>query len=558
MTGLFDTEGFPPRWNCGTAWSADPWLGWLHIGSDLAIFGAYTAIPLVIGFFVLRRKDIPFPRIFWLFVIFIFACGTTHLVDSIIFWHPIYRFSGLVKLITAVASWSTVVALVLIAPEALRLPGLSKLNSELTREIEDRKQAETSLREREQQLRAKEAEREALLASERSARGESEKANRLKDEFLSVVSHELRTPLSSIMAYSQLMQAGALSGAELSEATAAIERNCKAQVKIIDDLLDMSQIISGKVRLDVRTIDPAGIIRSAVDIVRPAAEAKEIRLQTVLDPRAGPVSGDSDRLQQVLWNLLMNAVKFTPKGGRIQVVLARVNSHVEIRVSDSGQGIPADFLPYVFDRFRQAESTPNRRHGGLGLGLAIVKQLVELHGGSVVAESPGENLGSTITVNLPLQIHPTGEADREHPRAGGTSGVLQPPDLNGVRALVVDDEPDARDIVRQLLKFCHAEVATAASAEEALAMLGTFKPTVLISDIGMPGKDGYQFIQELRKNSTEFAALPALALTAFARTEDRRRAIMAGYQAHVTKPVDTGELLAVVAMLAGKTGVRPG
>ncbi len=281
----FDTAGFPPRWYCGSGWADDPALGWLHIYSDLAIFGAYTAIPLVIAYFVLRRRDVPFPRIFWLFVIFIFACGTTHLIEAIIFWHPIYRIGGLVKLITAVASWSTVVALAVITPKALKLPGLAILNSSLTREVQERKQTEEALRESERQLRAQENEREQLLASERAARGEAERANRLKDEFLSVVSHELRTPLSSIMGYSQLLKAGAIQPQEVTETLNAIERNCRAQVQIIEDLLDMSRIISGKIRLDVHPVNLSDVIEAAIDTIRPAADAKEIRLQKVLDPR---------------------------------------------------------------------------------------------------------------------------------------------------------------------------------------------------------------------------------------------------------------------------------
>jgi signal transduction histidine kinase len=555
LSRLFDTEGFPQRWYCGSGWADEPGLGWLHIVSDLAIFAAYTAIPLVIAFFVLRRKDVPFPRIFWLFVAFIFACGTTHLIEAIIFWHPVYRLAGVVKLLTAVASWSTVVALAFVAPKALRLPGLAKLNTELSREVEERKRTEAALRESERQLKVKEAEREELLASERAARGDAERANRLKDEFLSVVSHELRTPLSSMLGYAQLIRSGAVEPKDLPESLAAIERNGRAQVQIIDDLLDMSRIISGKIRLDVRSLHVADVVETALNTIRPAAEAKGIHLQQVLDPRTGPVLGDFDRLQQVLWNLLSNAVKFTPKGGRIQVSLERVNSHIELTVADNGQGIPPDFLPFIFDRFSQAEGAVSRRHGGLGLGLAIVKQLVDLHGGSVRAQSPGENQGSTFTVHLPLQIHPSEEPDRFHPRAEmGGGDAFVPPDLGGVKALVVDDEPDARDVVRRLLTYRNAEVATAASADEALSLLLKFQPNVLISDIGMPGTDGYQFIQEVRSRSAaEGGEVPAIALTAFARSTDRRKAMMSGYQSHVTKPIDASELLAVVAMLTRKT-----
>ena len=527
ITRLFDTQGFPPRWSCGAAWQQEPSLGWLHILSDLAIFGAYTAIPIVIAYFVLRRRDLPFPKVFWLFVIFIFACGTTHLIGAIIFWKPIYRFDGLVKLITAVASWSTVAALIVATPEALRLPGLAKLNDELTHEVEERKQSEAALRQSEQRLQDNEdrlrqalAEREALLISERNARSEAEHANRAKDEFLSVVSHELRTPLSAIVAYSQLLQMGQVSPDEVVETYHAIERNGKAQVQIIDDLLDMSRIVSGTIRLDVRPVQLSEVIEAAVATIRPAADAKSIRLQQVLDPRSGPVLGDFDRLQQVLANILSNAVKFTPKGGRIQIAFKRVNSHLEVSVADTGAGIPPEFLPYVFDRFRQAEGTTNRRHGGLGLGLAIVKQIVELHGGTVTAKSPGQDQGSTFTVALPLQAVHSTEPDRVHPQAeAGASEPYQVPDLTGVKVLVIDDEPDARDIIRRLLSGQHAEVTVASSADEALEILNRFRPDVLLSDIGMPNKDGYQFIHEVRsKASFDGGGIPAVALTAFVRT----------------------------------------
>ena len=358
---------------------------------------------------------------------------------------------------------------------------------------------------------------------------------------------------------SNCLQFGQIPADEVAESYRAIERNGKAQVQIIDDLLDMSRIISGKIRLDVRPVQLSEVIEAAIDTIRPAAEAKGIRLQPVLDPRSGPVLGDFDRLQQVFRNLLSNAVKFTPKGGRIQVALERVNSHLEVSVADTGDGIPPDFLPCVFDRFRQAEDATTRRHGGLGLGLAIVKQIVELHGGTVKAKSPGENQGSTFTVALPLQVVHSTEPDRFHPQAeSGQNQSYQVPDLAGVKVLVVDDEPDARDIVRRLLVGQHAEVMVAASADEALEILKPFHPDVLLSDIGMPNKDGYQFIQDVRSMPAgEGGGIPAVALTAFVRTEDRRRAMLAGYQSHLAKPVDPGELIAVVAMLAGRTTNHP-
>ncbi|HYO07381.1 MAG TPA: PAS domain-containing protein [Tepidisphaeraceae bacterium] len=411
--------------------------------------------------------------------------------------------------------------------------------------------------------KAAERERERLLASERAARSEAERASGMKDEFLATLSHELRTPLNAILGWSQILKAGAIDAADLAQGLETIERNARAQTQIIEDLLDMSRIISGKVRLDVQQIDLAAVIHGAVETVRPAAEARGIRLQPVLDPQAGPVHGDPNRLQQVFWNLLSNAIKFTPRGGRVQVVLRRVNSHVEVSISDTGEGISADFLPHVFDRFRQADASTTRQHGGLGLGLAIVKNLVELHGGSIRARSPGRGQGSTFTVSLPLTIlrgEPDTEPGARHPasEASSSSTAARLPDLcvqiAGVRVLVVDDEPDARSLVKRLLEDCDAVVTTAGSAAEALERVQAERPDVLVSDIGMPGEDGYSLIRRVRALGAERGGtVPAVALTAYARSEDRMRTVLAGFQMHVSKPVEPAELITMVASLAGRT-----
>jgi signal transduction histidine kinase/ActR/RegA family two-component response regulator len=550
LSNLFNTEGYPPRWHCGIWTSGE---GWLHILSDIAVFGAYMAIPCVLVFFVIRKRDVPFPRIFWLFALFICACGFGHLIEAIIFWHPVYRFAGLVKLTTAVASWATVVALVPIIPKALHLPGLAKLNAELRSEVDERRKVESALRESEGKM-------VDLLASEREARGQAERANRFKDEFLSTVSHELRTPLTAILGYAQLMLRSEHGGEE-HEGLTIIERNAKAQAQLIEDLLDMSRIISGKVRLDVAAVDLAEVVRAAIDTVRPSADAKNIRIESVLDPNAGPVLGDSGRLQQVVWNLLSNAIKFTPKRGKVQIAMKRVDSHLELRVSDTGQGIKPEFLTDVFDRFRQADPSTTRRHGGLGLGLSIVKQLVELHGGSVDAASPGEGQGATFMVRLPVQVLYSGAADPDRRTADRES---VPPDaadvsLRGVRVLVVDDDRDARDLVKRLLAEHDADVQVASSAKEALQMLDAAAPDILLSDIGMPDIDGYDLIRAVRALPTaDRANVAAAALTAFARSQDRTRALLAGFQAHITKPVDPAELVAVVASLTRRTGKMPG
>ena len=414
------------------------------------------------------------------------------------------------------------------------------------RDITDRKRAE--------------AERQALLEAERTARAEAERASRMKDEFLATLSHELRTPLNAILGWSQILAAGSRDEDDLAEGLRTIERNARAQTEIIEDLLDMSRIISGKVRLDVQRMDLAPVVKAAIDTVRPAADAKGIRVQTVLDPLAGPVGGDPGRLQQVFWNLLTNAVKFTPKGGRVQVLLERVNSHLEVSVTDTGEGIPPEFLPHVFDRFRQADASTTRRHGGLGLGLNIVKQLVELHGGGIRVTSAGAGRGSTFTVSLPLTVihpEPRPEVERRHPSV--SPSPLGLPDgcvrIAGVKVLVVDDEPDARALVKRLLEDCEGRVVTAGSASDAVHLVRTERPDVLLCDIGMPGEDGYSLIRRVRALGPEHGGqVPAAALTAYARPEDRVRATAAGFQTHLAKPVEPAELIATVASLAGRAG----
>ncbi|HEX8456527.1 MAG TPA: PAS domain S-box protein [Pyrinomonadaceae bacterium] len=391
-----------------------------------------------------------------------------------------------------------------------------------------------------------EEERERLLR-------EAQEANRIKDEFLATLSHELRTPLTAILGWSRLLQTGDFDEAARRRALSTIERNAQAQTQLIDDLLDTSRIITGKLRLEMRVVDPAAVVAAAVETARPAAEAKDIRLQTAFDTHSAPISGDPDRLQQVVWNLLSNAIKFTPVGGRVEVSLERAASHVRISVSDTGRGIAPEFLPHVFDRFRQADQTTTRTHGGLGLGLAIVRQLVELHGGSVRVESAGEGQGTTFTVALPLVPF-----ERHEPAAAGAQATANeqtcPPELANLRVLVVDDEADTRELVAAVLASCGAHVIQAATAAEAFEQLERARPDVLISDIGMPEEDGYELLGRIRELPPERGgAIPAAALTAYARTEDRVRALRSGFQMHVPKPVEPAELITVVATLAGRT-----
>ncbi len=392
------------------------------------------------------------------------------------------------------------------------------------------------------------------------ALGVAETANRMKDEFLATLSHELRTPLNAIVGWAKILGGGQVDAEDLAEGLDAIERNGQVQSRLIEDLLDVSRIVSGNLRLDVQQLDIVEVINAAIAAVAPAAQAKQIRVVKSLDPAVGPIQGDFARLQQIFWNLAANAVKFTPKGGRVDVALARIGSRVEITVVDTGIGIKPEFLPHVFDRFRQADGSTTRRHGGLGLGLAIVKHLVEMHGGSIRARSSGEDQGSSFTVALPISAvldQPTArKPNRSQARAGSPDRDARPA-LEGLRVLVVDDEADARHLIRRVLAECEAEVMLAGSAAEALIQVDRFRPDVLLSDVGMPDEDGYDLIRKIR---ARFSAneIPAAALTAFARTEDRRRALRAGFQIHLAKPVDPDELIAVVARLSGRTGRNRG
>jgi PAS domain S-box-containing protein len=388
---------------------------------------------------------------------------------------------------------------------------------------------------------------------------ESQQANRLKDDFLATLSHELRSPLNAMLGWLTLLRTRKFDEAAKTRALETIERNARTQAQLVEDILDVSRIIRGQLRLNVRPVRLVPVIESAIDTVRPAADAKSIRLQSVLDPAAGPVSGDSDRLQQIIWNLLTNAVKFTPKGGWVQICLERINSHVEITVVDTGQGISAEFLPYVFDRFRQADGSITRSYNGLGLGLAIVRHLVELHGGTVHAESPGKGLGARFTVKLPLMAVTTKDSEHERvpPTVGGRVSFENSPSLEGLRILVVDDEADARELLIQILKESGVEVLAVATAEEAIIVLTeqASRLDVLVSDIGMPNQDGYNLLRRVRSLPPEMGGqIPAVALTAYARTEDRRAAFLAGFQSHLAKPVELAELIAVIANLTGRTG----
>jgi len=390
-----------------------------------------------------------------------------------------------------------------------------------------------------------------LYREAEAARRAAEAANRAKDEFLSTLSHELRNPLNAVYGWARLIERGQLSEAQTRRAVQIIVRNVDAQIRLVDDLLDMARIVNGRMRLVVRPVDLRDVIEDALEVVRHAAEAKGIRLQSVLEAPGLLVSGDAGRLQQVVWNLLDNAVKFTPKDGRVQVQLQRVRSHVEIVVSDSGRGIPIDELPFVFDRLRQGESGSTRDQGGLGIGLALVRHFVDLHGGSVYVESAGEGQGATFVVKLPLML-----ADlREQPIARRDGPALESASLAGARIVVVDDDPTAVELIKEVLAQAGGEVIECRSTDEAVREVARRRPDALVSDIEMPGQDGYSLIRKVRALSPEQGGeTPAAALTAFGRPEDRIRSLQAGFNIHLTKPVDPAELTAIVASMIRRAG----
>jgi signal transduction histidine kinase/ActR/RegA family two-component response regulator len=395
-----------------------------------------------------------------------------------------------------------------------------------------------------------EHEREQLLTLEQTARGEAEEANRLKDEFLATLSHELRTPLTAMLGWLSMLRTGRLDAETSQHALQTVERNAKAQAQLIEDLVDVSRIVGGKLKLEIEPVDMVRVIAAAIDIVRPAANARGVSIDVVPDAGVGPVAGDPARLQQIIWNLLSNAVKFTPRDGRVTISLRRFESFAEIEVRDTGIGIEADFLPRVFERFRQAESALIRSHRGLGLGLAIVRHLTELHGGTVSAASDGEGKGATFILRLPLAAIPTTSiAAIQHIPAGELK-------LTGLRVLLVEDEEDTRELLTLTLKVSGAEVQAVDSAQEALVGLQSFKPDVLLSDIGLPVESGYDLIAQVRALPTANSTIPAVALTAFASEKDHQRALACGFQVHLAKPVDSRKLIEAIGQLVNRKDGR--
>jgi PAS domain S-box-containing protein len=398
-----------------------------------------------------------------------------------------------------------------------------------------------------------ESEREALLLSERAARSEAERANRLKDDFLATLSHELRTPLNAIVGWSQVLRLGNLPAADVEEGLEAIERNSRAQAQMIADLLDISRITSGKLRLDMERLDLAPVIEAALSAIQHTANEKSIRVTKSLQPDCGQIPGDASRIQQILWNLVNNAVKFTPNGGSINVALQRAGPNIEIRVSDTGQGIEPELLPKIFERFQQGDSSSTRAHGGLGLGLAIVRQLVDLHYGQVTVESEGLGHGATFIVTLPTEWDHQDDQDLSSEPGSPLAGLT---DLTGTRVLLVEDDPDSRKLTKRIVTDSGAEVREASDVQQALAQLEQFQPHVLVSDLGLPGRDGFELIREVRQRGHSSKTLPAIALTAFVQIEDRRRALQSGFQIHMAKPIDPHHLVATIASLVGAPSTK--
>lgn len=399
-----------------------------------------------------------------------------------------------------------------------------------------------------------EREREAMLSSEQASRLEAESANRSKDIFLATLSHEVRTPLNAILGWTSILRSPGCTAEDLKEGMAVIERNCRVQVQLIDDVLDVSRIVSGKMNIDLRPCELIEVIHAAIDVLRPAADAKTIRIEASLDPAASRAVCDKRRMQQVVWNLLSNAVKFSAENSTIQIALKLERSMAKIQVIDAGQGITPEFLPFAFERFRQADSTTRRKVGGLGLGLSIVKHIVEAHGGTVWAESAGLGKGATFTVLQPLSVVGATEIIDSSIGTGDSPAANAAFRLDGLRVLIVDDEADARRLLQKVLGDVGAEVIAASSAQQAIDSVNAAVPDILVSDIAMPGRDGYDLIRQVRAAGHTARVLPAIALTAFANKDDRRRAILAGYQVHAAKPIDPHELIAIIAGLAGRVG----
>ncbi|HEX8616576.1 MAG TPA: ATP-binding protein [Thermoanaerobaculia bacterium] len=519
MPTLFGTGRFLPHSFC---YLRDAGLVWTHAVTDMLIGLSYVAISAMLTLLVHRaRRDIPFSWVFLAFGMFIVACGATHFMEVLVLWKATYWLSAAVKIVTAVASVATALVLPPLIPKAVTMVAEAK-KSELRRiELQDRLEA---------------------LERERAARHEAEEANRAKDAFLATISHELRTPMTAILGWSSMLNSGALDEQTAQAGVAAIEQSARAQAQLIDDLLDVSRIVTGKLALEPRTTELANVVRAAIETVSFSAERKEVRLEVLLPPQPLMLTADPARLHQVVTNLLSNAIKFTPAAGTITVELRSDADAATLTVRDTGIGIDADFLPFIFDRFTQADVSSTRGFGGLGIGLAIVRHLVELHGGTVHAESAGSGQGTTFTVRLPL-THAVVPADPSVTDAAEPNVTLA-----GAQLLLVEDERLAREMMCVALEQSGANVTAVGSVAEAMLALETSQPQVIVTDIAMPLEDGFSFLQRLRlRDAARGGKTPVIAVSALTRADERNRIMLAGFDDYVQKPVQPGRLTSAVA-----------
>jgi len=511
LTRLFDRGQFLPHTFC---YLRNPQLVWLHGVSDVLIGVSYVAISFVLTLLVVRaRRDIPFSWVFLAFGTFIVACGTTHFMEVLTLRVPLYWLAGAVKVVTALASLATAIVLPPLVPRVLSMIQAAK----------------------------KSQERLVALEAERAARAEAEEASRAKDTFLATLSHELRTPMTSILGWSSMLNGGTLDEPLTATALQVIEQSAKRQAQLIDDLLDVSRIVAGKLALELTTTDLSNVIRSAVEGLHLQAETKEVMIELVLPPTAPRIIADAARIHQVVSNLISNAIKFTSSGGRVRIELSTDDHAARIAVTDDGIGIDPGFLPYVFDRFTQADTSPTRGQGGLGLGLAIVRHLVELHGGSVRAASGGSGTGATFVISLPLSA----AQPASHPlRVRGGR-----PDLTGLRLLLVEDEESSREVMRVALTQFGAVVRAVSRVDEAMSVFDDARPDVVVTDIAMPGEDGFALLQKIRIRDQRLQTrTPVLAVSALSRSDERSRIMLAGFDQFLQKPMEPLRLAQAVAV----------
>jgi signal transduction histidine kinase/CheY-like chemotaxis protein len=534
---LLEYEPFMSHGNC-YMWR--PNLIALHVISDSLITIAYFTIPFTLLRLVRKRKDLPFHWIFLAFGVFIVACGLTHLMEIWTVWRPVYWLSGAVKAVTAMASIVTAVALVKLVPVILMIPGVDDLKiakEELEREVAERKQTQTRLQQARDDLERRVEERTTDLAG---VNAELQRANTLKDQFLAMLSHELRTPLTALYGWIYMLRNDDVDEKTRTRALEVMDRNIKVQTRLVDDLLNVSRIITGKLTIEPAWVDPVRILDTSIESIQTAAGAKAIRIEKRIGPNVGPIYADPARLQQVLWNLLTNAVKFVPRSGQITLMLSRSGSWIEMTVTDNGKGIEPEFLPRVFERFSQADVSTTRTHGGLGLGLSIARYLVELHGGTIEASSAGRDQGATFIIRLPVPPFPS---EKVVTPSGERLAIV------GVRVMVVEDDVDTRNMIVEALERHGASVLQASSGTEALTAITENNPDILISDIGMPEMDGYDLLTRIRVAELGLQNLPAIALSAYASVEDKEKARHAGFTAHLSKPVSVADLVYCIAKI---------